>query len=48
MSDEHKFNFSEEEETATQADKDKAVENSKQAVKKDARGLWQSLTKFLQ
>lgn len=44
MSEEHKFNFSEEE---AQANKDKAVEESKEAVKKDAKGLWQSMTQFL-
>jgi len=43
MSEESKFNFSEEE---AQANKDKAVEESKEAVKKDAKGLWQSMTQF--
>ncbi|MEZ4793238.1 MAG: DUF389 domain-containing protein [Gelidibacter sp.] len=38
---ENKFNFSEEE-----TKKDKAVEQSKEAVKKDAQGLWQSTKKF--
>jgi uncharacterized hydrophobic protein (TIGR00271 family) len=44
MSEEHKFNFSEEE---AQVNKDKAVEQSKEAVKKDAQGLWQSTKQFL-
>jgi uncharacterized hydrophobic protein (TIGR00271 family) len=44
MSEEHKFNFSEEE---AQVNKDKAVEQSKEAVKKDAQGLWQSIKEFL-
>ncbi len=44
MSEESKFNFSEEE---AQINKDKAVEQSKEAVKKDAKGLWQSMTQFL-
>ncbi|WP_299225116.1 DUF389 domain-containing protein [uncultured Psychroserpens sp.] len=44
MSKESKFNFSEEE---AQINKDKAVEQSKEAVRKDAEGLWQSITKFL-
>lgn len=43
MSEESKFNFSEEE---AQANKDKAVEESKEAVRKDAKGLWQSMTLF--
>lgn len=53
MSDEHKFNFSEDEENAlradraSQAEKDIAVEDSKRAVKKDAHGLWQSLSQFM-
>ncbi len=38
---ENKFNFSEEE-----TNNDKAVEQSKEAVKKDAQGLWQSIKKF--
>ena len=44
MSEESKFNFSEEEQ---QADKDKAVEDKKQAVKKDAKGLFESVRTFL-
>ncbi len=50
MSDEHKFNFSEEEEKAIHdgsASKDKAVEDSKKAIHKDAQGLWQSLSRFM-
>jgi len=39
--EENKFNFSEDE-----AKKDKAVEESKQAVKKDAKGLFQSVKHF--
>lgn len=42
---ENKFNFSEEEKQ--QLEKDKAVEETKQAVKQDAKGLWQSTTHFL-
>ena len=42
MSEENKFNFSEEENAA----KDKAVEESKQAVKDDAKGLIKSTTHF--
>ena len=42
MSEENKFNFSEEENAA----KDKAVEQSKQAVKEDARGLIKSTVHF--
>lgn len=38
---ENKFNFSEEE-----TEKEKAVENSKDAVKKDAKGLWLSIKGF--
>ncbi|WP_147676191.1 DUF389 domain-containing protein [Algibacter pacificus] len=41
---EHKFNFSEEE---TQAKKQQNVDESKQAVKKDAQGLLKSITVFL-
>lgn len=44
MADEHKFNFSEDE---VQKNKDKAVAESKQEVKKDAKGLWKSSTQFL-
>jgi uncharacterized hydrophobic protein (TIGR00271 family) len=39
---ENKFNFSEE-----QIKKDQAVEQSKQAVKEDARGLWSSFKTFM-
>lgn len=42
MSEEHKFNFSEEEK-----DKDQVVEQSKQDVKKDAEGLYKSVKRFL-
>lgn len=41
--EENKFNFSEEEKSKEQ---DKAVEASKEAVKKDAQGLWVSIKKF--
>ena len=44
MSDESKFNFSEEEQ---QLNKDKAVEEKKDAVKKDAQGLFSSISTFL-
>jgi uncharacterized hydrophobic protein (TIGR00271 family) len=44
MSDEHKFNFSEEE---SQEQKEKAVEQSKDAIKKDALGLWESISLFM-
>ncbi|SDS04282.1 uncharacterized hydrophobic domain-containing protein [Formosa sp. Hel1_31_208] len=44
MSDESKFNFSEEE---AQVNKDKAVEKSKEAIRKDAKGLWQNTKQFL-
>ena len=40
--EENKFNFSEEEEVT----KDQAVEQSKEAVKKDAQGLFQSIKNF--
>lgn len=40
---ENKFNFSEEENASRQ---DNAVEASKEAVKKDAQGLWQSIKTF--
>ncbi|MBU2938457.1 DUF389 domain-containing protein [Lacinutrix sp. C3R15] len=43
MSEENKFNFSEEESSA----KEKAVEQSKEAVKKDARGLWKNIKIFM-
>ncbi|BAO74833.1 DUF389 domain-containing protein [Winogradskyella sp. PG-2] len=46
MSDESKFNFSEEEQKQ-QIEKDKAVEERKEAVKKDAKGLFASVSKFL-
>ncbi|MFD1162672.1 MULTISPECIES: TIGR00341 family protein [Hwangdonia] len=39
--EENKFNFSEEENN-----KEKAVEQSKDAVRKDAKGLWQSINTF--
>lgn len=45
MSEESKFNFSEEE--AAEAQKVKNVEASKKAVQKDAKGLFQSVTQFL-
>ncbi|MGC1630641.1 MAG: TIGR00341 family protein, partial [Gelidibacter sp.] len=41
--EENKINFSEEEKMSQQ---DKAVEASKEAVKKDAQGLWQSIKTF--
>lgn len=44
MSDENKFNFSEEE---AQTNKDKAVEEKKEAVKQDAQGLFVSIKTFL-
>jgi uncharacterized hydrophobic protein (TIGR00271 family) len=45
MSDESKFNFSEEEQQ--QIDKDKSVEEKKEAVRKDAQGLFVSVRTFL-
>ena len=45
MSEESKFNFSEEEKI--QIDKDKVVEEKKQAVKDDAKGLFASVKTFL-
>ncbi|UPS91876.1 MULTISPECIES: TIGR00341 family protein [unclassified Bizionia] len=50
--EENKFNFSEEEETkketaAEDAKSEAAVEESKKAVKKDARGLFENIKKFL-
>ncbi|WP_299111874.1 DUF389 domain-containing protein [uncultured Winogradskyella sp.] len=48
MSDEHKFNFSEEEEQQQQVDKEKAVEEKKDAVRQDAKGLFASVKTFLQ
>lgn len=48
MSDESKFNFSEDElQEQQQVDKDKAVEDRKEAVKKDAQGLFASVKIFL-
>ena len=53
MSDESKFNFSEEEqqkqikEEQQQVDKEKAVEEKKEAVKQDAQGLFASIKTFL-
>ena len=44
MSEENKFNFSEEE---AQVQKEKAVEESKEAIRKDAQGLWQNTKRFL-
>ena len=46
MSGESKFNFSEEEQKQ-QLDKDKAVEEKKEAVKQDAKGLFVSVRTFL-
>lgn len=47
MSEENKFNFSEEENAAEEnIAKDKAVAQSKQAVKEDAKGLFQSIKLF--
>ena len=46
MSDESKFDFSEEEQQQ-QIDKDKAVEEKKEAVKQDAKGLFASIKTFL-
>jgi uncharacterized hydrophobic protein (TIGR00271 family) len=45
MSEESKFNFSEEEKI--QIDKDKVVEEKKEAVKQDAKGLFGSVSSFL-
>lgn len=47
MSDESKFNFSEEEIQQKKSDKDKAVEDKKKAVQKDAEGLFASVKTFL-
>ena len=48
MSDESKFNFSEEElQEQQQIDKDKSVEEKKEAVRKDAKGLFVSVRTFL-
>jgi len=46
MSDESKFDFSEDEQKQ-QIDKDKAVEEKKEAVKQDAKGLFASIKTFL-
>ena len=45
MSNESKFNFSEEEQQ--QIEKDKSVEQKKEAVKKDAQGLFTSIKTFI-
>ena len=45
MSEESKFNFSEDEQQ--KLEKDKAVEEKKEAVKKDAKGLFSSIANFL-
>ena len=42
MSDENKFDFSEEE-----IQKEAAVEQSKKAIQQDAKGLWQSIKTFM-
>jgi len=42
--EENKFNFSEEEQK--EQNKDKAVSDSKEAVRKDAKGLWLSMKSF--
>jgi uncharacterized hydrophobic protein (TIGR00271 family) len=48
MSDESKFNFSEDElQEQQQVDKDKVVEEKKKAVQKDAQGLFKSVKTFL-
>ena len=44
MSEENKFNFSDDEQKTT---KDKAVEEKKEALKKDAKGLFASISGFL-
>ncbi|WP_299115313.1 DUF389 domain-containing protein [uncultured Winogradskyella sp.] len=46
MSEENKFNFSEEEQRQ-QLNKDKVVEEKKEAVKQDAKGLFASISHFL-
>lgn len=48
MSEESKFNFSEEEQqrATNEMNKENAVEQSKEAVRKDAKGLFQSMTHF--
>ncbi|WP_299115461.1 DUF389 domain-containing protein [uncultured Winogradskyella sp.] len=45
MSDESKFDFSEDEQQ--QVNKDKAVEEKKEAIKQDAKGLFSSISTFL-
>lgn len=49
MSDENKFNFSEDENSqmTNEMNKENAVEEKKQAVKKDAQGLFSSISNFL-
>lgn len=47
MSNENKFNFSEEEEQQQQVDKDRVVEEKKEAVRQDAKGLFTSVKTFL-
>ncbi|WP_047545212.1 DUF389 domain-containing protein [Psychroserpens sp. Hel_I_66] len=49
MSDENKFNFSEEEQSqiTNEMNKEGAVNEKKEAVKKDAKGLWKSFTTFM-
>ena len=47
MSEESKFNFSEEEAKADALKKDQSVEKYKEEVKKDALGLFASIKKFL-
>ena len=49
MSDENKFNFSEEEQQqiTNEMNKEAAVEEKKAAVKKDAQGLFASIKTFL-
>jgi len=48
MSDEHKFDFSEEEiNQEAEIKKDAAVEQSKKAIQEDAKGLWESLKVFM-
>ena len=46
MSEENKFNFTEEENIAKDQAKDQAVEQSKQAIKEDAKGLVKSTKHF--
>ncbi|WP_052466956.1 DUF389 domain-containing protein [Psychroserpens damuponensis] len=49
MSEENKFNFSEKvnQQSTNEMNKENAVEEKKEAVKKDAQGLWKSITTFL-